>query len=569
VHFLRLFVGVSVASASIGCPPPAVSAQEAAPVALQSPLAPLERRFLSLRRIADQIDVTRSAVRTTSPRGVPLPDLTAAYDSARATLTAALARAGEASLGPADRRALSTMRKGTAAGLTFTTPTASGAPAAPDCSYDPDAVASGPDRFGALRSRIMSCYERAVRSVRVGDSTFDRLTVLARLGDEPSAVRRRDFFLALDTVWRSMNGDDGPHSPWRTLLQLSAARWNAGRSAVDAAARRLGVPPSRAEEWLVRVLDAWRAATPPIPLEPWDFFYETGAASRRLRAAIPKERLQDLTERYFASLGASPRRLNVQYDVEPRAGKTPVAYTTFGDRPAWDGTRWSPGEPWVFATYRDGGLGNLNEIVHETGHAVHIAAIHTRPAFADWPDSDPWTEALADLLALDVYEPAWQQRWLGDSVPLAEGLRARYAGIVMDVAWSLFEIRMHADPARDPNAVWADITSRYLHIVPHRELSWWAMRGQLTDGPGYMFNYALGAMIIADVRAAMHRQRGDWLGGDPGWYRHATDRLYRFGAEVPARAVVTRYLGRPFGPEALLVDLARMSAAARPQAGVR
>jgi hypothetical protein len=274
--------------------------------------------------------------------------------------------------------------------------------------------------------------------------------------------------------------------------------------------------------------------------------------------------LPDITEQYFAALGASPRRLNVRYDVEPRPGKTPVAYTTFGDRPAWDGARWSPGEPWVFATYRDGGLGNLNELLHETGHAVHIAAIHTRPAYSDWPDSDPWTEALGDLVALDVFEPAWQQRWLGDSVSLAEGLRARYAGIVMDVAWSLFEIRMHADPASDPNAVWTGITSRYLHIVPHPEFSWWAMRGQLTDSPGYMFNYALGAMIIADVRATMRRARGDWFGGDPGWYRYATDRLYRFGAEVPAREVLARFLGRPFGPEALLADLSRMQGGARP-----
>jgi hypothetical protein len=74
----------------------------------------------------------------------------------------------------------------------------------------------------------------------------------------------------------------------------------------------------------------------------------------------------------------------------------------------------------------DGGLDNLAELLHETGHAIHIAAIRTRPAFADWPDSDPFTEGIADFVALDVTEPAWQQHWLGDSVPLAEGLRARY-----------------------------------------------------------------------------------------------------------------------------------------------
>ena len=54
----------------------------------------------------------------------------------------------------------------------------------------------------------------------------------------------------------------------------------------------------------------------------------------------------------------------------------------------------------MFATYRTGGLDNLNELLHETGHAVHIAAIHTRPAFADWPDSDPLT---VENLASTIY----------------------------------------------------------------------------------------------------------------------------------------------------------------------
>ena len=91
---------------------------------------------------------------------------------------------------------------------------------------------------------------------------------------------------------------------------------------------------------------------------------------------------------------------------------------------------------------------------------------------------------MADVAALDVYEPAWQQRWLGDSVPLAEGLRARYGGIVMDVAWALFEVRMLREPGADPNAVWTDAHRR---LPPHPAASrscpggpcaasWWMRR---------------------------------------------------------------------------------------------
>jgi hypothetical protein len=248
----------------------------------------------------------------------------------------------------------------------------------------------------------------------------------------------------------------------------------------------------------------------------------------------------------------------VRYDLEPREGKTPVAFCTFGARPRLVRGRWTPGQPSVFATYRVGGLDNLAELLHETGHAVHIAAIRTRPAFAGWPEGDPFTEAVADFVALDVAEPAWQQRWLGDSVPLADGLRSRYGGIVLDVAWSLFDLHMLRNPGDDPNRVWTGITSEYLRIRPHPELSWWAMRGQLVDSPGYMVNYAVGAILIAALRARAVELHGQFVLGDTAWYPRVSAALFRYGLERPVRDVVEEFLGGPVTPAALLADMGRM-----------
>ena len=218
-----------------------------------------------------------------------------------------------------------------------------------------------------------------------------------------------------------------------------------------------------------------------------------------------------------------------------------------------------PGEPWVFTSYLGGGLDNLAELLHESGHAIHIAAIHTRPAYTTWPDNDTFTEALADLPALELYEPAWQTRFLGDSAPLKESLRAKYAGIVLDFAWALFEIRVHRTPDADPNRIWADITSRYLHIRPHPEWSWWAMRGQLIDGPGYLVNYALGAFLVADMRARVAERWGPFAQADEQMYPHLAETIYRFGLERHSRRVLEEFLGRSARPDALLADLARMS----------
>jgi hypothetical protein len=308
------------------------------------------------------------------------------------------------------------------------------------------------------------------------------------------------------------------------------------------------------------LLRAWRRGTKDSLVEPWDWYYENGSLSRALGSLVSRERLFEINAELYRSLGADVKRLGIRYDTEPREGKTPVAFTTFGARPRFLKGRWRPGEPWIFATYRAGGVDNLNELLHETGHAVHIAAIRTRPAFADWPDSDPFTEAVADFVALEVYEPSWQQRWLGDSVPLAVGMRARYAGIVMDVAWALFEIAMQRDPGRDPNEVWTALTRDYLRIRPHPELSWWAMRGQLVDNPGYMMNYAAGAILIAAIRARTEAVHGPFRAGDPGWYGWIGPRLFRFGLERPSREVVEDFLGGPVSPAALLADMQRIGA---------
>ncbi len=122
----------------------------------------------------------------------------------------------------------------------------------------------------------------------------------------------------------------------------------------------------------------------------------------------------------------------------------------------------------VVATYAHGGLGELNELVHESGHAVHVSAIRTRPAYMDWPES-LFDEAFADVPSWSVYEPAWQQRYLGAAIPESTSLRALYGNVMLDVAWALFELRMLREPAADPNALWTDITHRYLNVVPHPE----------------------------------------------------------------------------------------------------
>ncbi len=540
-------------------------------------LALLERAYLAARDARDRLDVARA-------RGEPAGrrDLEAAASDTERAVREALAafEAGGQSDGelgrdeePArdeDRRALAAIR----AGIDTALSEEAGLPVTPrealaSCEDErawSRAMAAGGE---TLRRRIETCYAAAAESIRVGDWTLTRLQVLGRLAAEGNAAERRRLFLAMAPLWRAVDGDGSEPSPYRSLVRESAAAWHTGRSPIAANAEALGVTGRTIEAWALALLAAWRAAVvepgrvagePPV--EPWDWWWRAGTAQRSLQQALPRGDLVRLNRSVHASLGADLDELGIVLDLDARPSRpsVPVAFTTFGGRPhqGVDGT-WSRGRPTVLATCVDGGLSELSELIHETGHAIHLAAIHTRPAFTDWPASDALTEALAELVALDVAEPEWQRRWLagGAHVPDIVSIRCLHAATVLDAAWTLFEIQQHDQPDRVANDTWTEITSRWLGIAPHPEWSWWAIRGQLVQDPGYMANYAIGAVLAADLRDAIRRERGSRIDGDPGWYAWVSEHIYRFGLERSPLEVLTGVLGRPPTADSLLEQIAR------------
>lgn len=524
------------------------------PTSAEARLAVAESAFAAVRDIRDQIDILQY-------RGpaLSLDDsvarLTPVYRAARDRLVRLLDLEPQSFPDSLDRRAVVTMRnslrRDLGPAIAKSADTTESQPA--DCRYDPRQLLLVSGAM-ALSNRLYGCFGYAARNLEVGAERVTRLTLLSRLAAEPDSVKRRELFMSLKPVWAAVDG--GAVSPWRILFQSRAAGWPRGSAPYQRAARETGIPADTIVAWLESALEQWRRATPDRRLEPWDLYYEMGEAGRLLAPRVPRDSLLAINNRYYRDLGADPDALGIEYDILPRPGKGPVAFTSIGRR-AGNGRK--PQE-WVFATYAEGGFGNLEELLHETGHGIHLAGLRTRPAFADWPASDIFTEAIADVAALEVYEPAWQFKYLGDSVPLAPSIREKYFSIMMDIAWALFEIRLEREPSLNPNRVWTAITSRYFHVVPHPELAWWAMRGQLIDETGYMLNYALGAILIADVRAALRQQTGGFTTGDLDFYPLMRERIYRFGRERSARRVVADFLGREPRSAALLADLARIQA---------
>lgn len=413
--------------------------------------------------------------------------------------------------------------------------------------------------FHHLSQALYACFEEVGNHLELEGKPLTRGGAFGRMESANDPAARKAAFLALSPLYKAINADNQNTSPYRRLVTLAAADY-AKRSVSELtnAARTIGVSSAEVEKWLEQILDVWRQVTPDTPIEPWDYRYLAGAAGRQLDSVVSREALGEINARYYRDLGADLEQLGVIYDLDPRRGKSPVAYTDFARRGRDVNKHWQPTIARVLASYSSGGLGNLNEYIHENGHAVQISAIHTRPAFMDWGDT-VFVEAFADVPSWNTYDVAWQKKYLGQSASESDNLRALYAGVMLDVAWSLFEIRMLRTPTQDPNKLWTDITSRYLHIVPHPELSWWAVRGQLVDAPGYMINYGLGAIITADIRQRVREQLGAFATGNEEWYPWLMEHLLRFGTARETSELLRDFLQRPVSPAALLTDVQRMS----------
>ena len=480
------------------------------------------------------------------------------YGKKRKELAAALAKISDKGLSPGDARALAHMRD------------LGSLPEDPSHSLEPIGHCSDAPRkdlnYSALHDALYSCFAEIGDNLQFEGRRVNREAVFDDLllqVEQPE--KRRALFMALAPMWEAVNGQNQADSPYRRLIAMAAANGAKHGTPIDEAAHSIGVSTAEIEHWLEQILETWRQVSPDKMVEPWDYEYNDGETERLLDSAIPRFAMEPITRRYYHDLGADLDQLHILDDLNPRPVKAPVAYTDWITRGRMiDGT-WHPSQLRISANYGRGGLGAIDEFIHENGHAIYYAAIRTRPAFMD--TDSLFDEAWADVPAWNVSEPAWQRKYLGREAPESVSLRDHYSGVMEDVAWALFEVRMLKTPTADPNAVWTEITSHYLHIIPHPEWSWWAVRVQLVDEPGYMVNYGLGSVITADIRQHIREALGPFETGDPRWYGWVSQRLLQYGLERSPAELLKDFLGRPVSPQALLNNLQRLGSTTKDTKG--
>jgi hypothetical protein len=523
----------------------------AAAASAATPLAPAEAIFLDFLDAHGAVGAIDSGL-WPDFQGRSRESWNASVTEHHRALMAELEKLDTAKLSADDQAALAAMRV-TLADWGDPSPAVANKPDSPKCDDRDDPKLD----YDGLSAALAACYREIGNNLKFEDGTVDRGGALGLWYELEDPARRKALHDAFGPLWTALNGNNEPDSPYRRLIKLAAAGDATAGSGATAAARAIGVTVPEVEKWLVQILEAWRDATGPEMVEPWDYRYTIGEGGRQLADAFRGDILA-LDHRFYRDLGVDLDALGVVYDIKDRPNKSPLAYTDFLTRGRYgpDGT-WKKTIARVVGRYEDGGLSSLNELVHENGHAVHISAIRNRPAFTDWTDTI-FTEAFADVPSWSVYEPAWQQKYVGRSLPVGISLKGLFGSVMLDVAWSLFEIRMLRDPAQDPNALWTDITREYLHIKPHPEAAWWAVRVQLVSRPGYMVNYGLGSILTAEMRNATREAIGPFDAGNPRWHEWTSKHLIRYGSQKSAKQLMDELLGRPLSAEALLAEIRRI-----------
>ena len=475
-------------------------------------------------------------------------------DGAVSQLTARLRAVNATKLAPSDVRVLHRMT------YTFEELSDPGSSMAPGRKCH-DATKPQTD-VDVLQTTLYACFDEIGNRLTFEGERITRSGALQRLQEIEEPARRKALFMAMAPLWEAVNGKNEATSPYRRMIPMAAIAFRSKPSPLAEAAQALGTDIPKLEAWLVDLLQAWRVANQgAAPVEPWDYRHHHAGASRALNKSMPLDTAVSLNERFFADLGADTQKLGVLFDIKPRPGKAPIAYADTVRIGRTLNGQWRPALSRISANYEHGGLYTLNELTHETGHAVHYMAVRARPAYF-WADT-LFIEAFADVPSWSVFEPAWQEKYLGRSVSRSDGLRELYSLVMLDVAWGLFEIRMLRAPATDPNALWTEITSRYLGVAPHPELSWWAVRAQLASNPGYMINYSIGAIVTADLRKRTRAAIGPIDAGNAQWYSWLSENLLKFGGEFDTSQLLERFLGRPLSAESLVEEIASIKSMQR------
>ena len=392
-------------------------------------------------------------------------------------------------------------------------------------------------------------------SKQVGEKVEADLLALVRLRNEGARTLGFSNYYAM-----SLELDELDEAELFALLDTlerdTQPLWDAYKSDLDARlAKRFGI-----------------AAT---DLRPWHysdpFFQEAPAAEVDLDPFYAKHDLEQLTGRFYATIGLEADDVMKLADLYERPGKNQHAFCMSVDRDREIRVLCNnkPTEKW------------MGTMLHEFGHAVYDKYTdHTLPWLLRSQAHILTTEASAMLFGRLSKNPVWMRRWAqADAAALAAAAgpvaRAVREQLLVQTRWELvmihFERALYRDPAQDLRSLWWALVKRFQGVTAPegRHAPDWAAKIHFSIAPVYYQNYLLGEMLASQLQD--HLPSTVAGGGPDRWERFVTEpavgaflreRFYAPGKRWSWRELVTRATGRPLEPRPFVDDLAGRTFAA-------
>jgi peptidyl-dipeptidase A len=290
-------------------------------------------------------------------------------------------------------------------------------------------------------------------------------------------------------------------------------------------------------------------------LRPWDasdpFFQRVPPWLVQEASGTVDKDVVEAARKTYADLEMPVDAILSRSDLYEKAGKNPHAYCMDVDR---------SGDIRVLANCINDERW-ANTMLHELGHAVYDEYVSPALPFTlRTPAHIASTEAIAILMGRLSRDPAWRQRYLGDSS--ADGLqsrRYRRAESLIFLRWVLvmtyFEKALYEAPERNLEDLWWDLVERYQGIERPQPLPGysWATKIHIAKSPVYYHNYLLGEMMSWQMEDHIAE-----VTGRPGLVENAAgmallkEDLFRYGSLRDWANSLKVALGEEFNPGAYL-----------------
>ncbi len=303
---------------------------------------------------------------------------------------------------------------------------------------------------------------------------------------------------------------------------------------------------SLSERQYASILDKAKGKLGLDDLEIWDLAYAYADINGDVDRYFPADSQLPYIERSLNKIDFDLNQLPIYFDLASREGKSQLAYA-FPIKTPYDVR--------VLGNVTEG-LYSTRVLLHEIGHAVHLAHItQDQPLFTN-NFSASWAEGMAQITAALCDE----RSWLETCASMPAGLTDRYvvAKQEQDIIYLrttlmrlYFEYEAYANPNRNLNELYWDLFEKYLMLPRHYDIKPWAAIIHYTTHPVYLHNYLM-ADIIAAQTVDYLKKNYDTIVDNPMVGSFLVQNYFRFGSRYDWRELLERGTGEKLNPQYLI-----------------